>query len=431
MNTKLPQRTVIRAAAGLCLAAGLATAQGTDCTNCTKGCEQSGSAAHEQEVEILVHPTATPSSHVVRTDGHAFVVSPVVGVGQPAQPESRVETRMVMIQNDGEHEYKVELNNDDAKAWVDGKKVPANRLKVTSKVIKILDEDGDTLMEFQRSAQVYGEGEHEVIIRGQKGDGDGPITWQSGGGDDNTMVLQLAQPEAHPPVMIGITMGPVDSDAAGELDLDEDEGITVMGVIDGLPAQEAGLREGDVIIAVEGKHGAGQEKLRDILNDKKPGDTLTLTISRKGKEKQIKVELQAYDVSKLGSMSGVAPSPSFELNLGGAEQQGIQQLIEKLRKQGNGMDENTRKDIEELLRNLQAHQLQGMDSMPRMWFYQDSPGAPSAPRALVNPVPGDRAGRETTQRLDRLENRLDRLESRIDRLIELLDSRENKERNDN
>ncbi|MBK7403188.1 MAG: PDZ domain-containing protein [Phycisphaerales bacterium] len=399
MNTELPKRTLMRAATGVCLVAGLACAQSDDATH-----------------ELIIRNSApsSPGVHELHLDdAHTLLITP------SAQPESKTQTRTVMIQRDDDHEYKVDINNDAVQAWVDGKKVPSKRVKVGDKSIKIVDQDGDTLVEFQRGAQVQ---------IGQRAQSDGPIVWQTqrGQSDDNDLSIQIAQPEGeHPPVMIGITMGPVDEGAASDLDLDADEGIAVMGVIDGLPGEKAGLREGDVIISVDGHRGVGQEELRKILNDKSPGDKLGLTISRNGKEKELKVQLQAYDTGKLGGFAPTTQAMPFSLNMGGGEQNGVQELLERLRsQQGRDLDEHTKKDLEELLHNLQSHRGDGMDTLPRMLFYQDNPGG-QAPRALVNPPsPPD------TQRMDRLEKRLDRLESRIDRLIELLDSRKDSEHDD-
>ena len=189
MSTNFPSRTLIRAAAGTCLIAGMACAQSAD----TK-----------REIKILKN--APSSDKVVELhlgDGQTALLAP------SAQPESKTQTRTVMIQRDDDHEYKVDINNDEVQAWVDGKKVPSKRVKVGDKAIKILDEDGDTLVEFQRGAQI------QIAQRAQN---DGPIVWQNHNGDneDGNTVFQLAQPEDHPPVMIGITMGPVDEQAASD-----------------------------------------------------------------------------------------------------------------------------------------------------------------------------------------------------------------------
>ena len=43
----------------------------------------------------------------------------------------------------------------------------------------------------------------------------------------------------------------------------------------------------------------GQQALRDVLKDKKPGDTVELKIEREGQNKTIKVKLARFDMEKL------------------------------------------------------------------------------------------------------------------------------------
>jgi len=55
-------------------------------------------------------------------------------------------------------------------------------------------------------------------------------------------------------------------------------GALIRKVVAGSPAQEAGLRPGQIIQAVDGKELDGPEALREIIAGQEPGDTLTLTV---------------------------------------------------------------------------------------------------------------------------------------------------------
>jgi M6 family metalloprotease-like protein len=61
-----------------------------------------------------------------------------------------------------------------------------------------------------------------------------------------------------------------------------------------MPADKAGLKEGDLVIKIDGVPLAdAAEKFRQMLADKKPGDAVTLVVKREGKEQEIKVSLVA------------------------------------------------------------------------------------------------------------------------------------------
>jgi S1-C subfamily serine protease len=72
-------------------------------------------------------------------------------------------------------------------------------------------------------------------------------------------------------------------------DLPQESGVFVMSVADGSPAQKAGLREGDVIIALEGAPVAGVDDLHRLLTDARVGVSSSLTILRWTEKLELKV----------------------------------------------------------------------------------------------------------------------------------------------
>lgn len=70
-----------------------------------------------------------------------------------------------------------------------------------------------------------------------------------------------------------------------------DGGQQVREVQAGTPADEAGLRQGDLITAIDGEDLDGRTPFIDLLLDRAPGDTITLTIERDGDERAIEVTL--------------------------------------------------------------------------------------------------------------------------------------------
>ncbi len=63
-------------------------------------------------------------------------------------------------------------------------------------------------------------------------------------------------------------------------DLQQDTGVVVMSVTDGGPARNAGLRNLDVIVALDGKPVAGVDDLHRLLTDARVGVSSALTILR-------------------------------------------------------------------------------------------------------------------------------------------------------
>jgi putative serine protease PepD len=68
-------------------------------------------------------------------------------------------------------------------------------------------------------------------------------------------------------------------------------GVTVSAVSSGSAAASAGLKAGDVITTVNGTKVATAEKLRAIIAGDKPGDKITLTITRNGSSQTLTATL--------------------------------------------------------------------------------------------------------------------------------------------
>lgn len=71
----------------------------------------------------------------------------------------------------------------------------------------------------------------------------------------------------------------------------EADGARILEVVPDSPAEEAGLRPGDRIVAIDGEPVDAKHPLPDTLRRYRPGDTVRLTIIREGAEQTVSVTL--------------------------------------------------------------------------------------------------------------------------------------------
>src|SRR5258708_34169760 len=72
-------------------------------------------------------------------------------------------------------------------------------------------------------------------------------------------------------------------------DLPKETGVVVLSLESGSPARRAGLREGDVIVALEGRPIAGVDDLHRVLTDVRVGVSCSLTVLRHTEKLELRV----------------------------------------------------------------------------------------------------------------------------------------------
>lgn len=86
---------------------------------------------------------------------------------------------------------------------------------------------------------------------------------------------------------LGIAIQPVASDLAESFGIKPGQGILVVQVSQNLPADKAGLRQGDVIVAYRGEPVIDVGNFRNRVPLTSPGSREKLTILREGKKKEL------------------------------------------------------------------------------------------------------------------------------------------------
>jgi len=110
---------------------------------------------------------------------------------------------------------------------------------------------------------------------------------------------------------LGITFQEIEKVTADALDLPAAEGVLVQKVEPSTPAEEAGIKMGDVITDFNGKKVTDGQQFRIMVADAGPGERVVVDLIRDGKKLTKRLTLADRD-KFLFSMEGVEPSPEEE-----------------------------------------------------------------------------------------------------------------------
>lgn len=115
------------------------------------------------------------------------------------------------------------------------------------------------------------------------------------------MLAQLIEKGEASRAYIGVYSTDVTADVAKEYNLPVNSGTYLYttggkysAIVSGSPADKAGLKEKDIITAVNGVKIGAAGSLSTLIGEYKPGDTVQLTVIRDGKEIAVNVTLEAH-----------------------------------------------------------------------------------------------------------------------------------------
>ena len=91
---------------------------------------------------------------------------------------------------------------------------------------------------------------------------------------------------------LGVSVADIDNKIAEKYDLQNYEGAVVVELIPNGAAKDAGIKEGDVIIAIDGNKIVDVPELLEQIGQHRPGDRIVVTIIRNGKKIDIPVILK-------------------------------------------------------------------------------------------------------------------------------------------
>jgi S1-C subfamily serine protease len=114
----------------------------------------------------------------------------------------------------------------------------------------------------------------------------------------------IADPKAEEAGYLGVRLQRVEGGLAEALDIEADGGVLLGQVIEGSPADDAGLKEGDIVTSLDGKKVGTPDELRDGIRDRKAGENVSLQVLRDGAKRTVKVTLGKAETSQRTPLPG-------------------------------------------------------------------------------------------------------------------------------
>jgi len=130
-----------------------------------------------------------------------------------------------------------------------------------------------------------------------------------------------------PSAFLGVEVLAVNTVIAEQLSLPGDHGVLVNGVVDGSPAQKAGLQRGDCLISLDGKPVEDIDDFRQLMAKYNPGDNVRIAYIRNAQKNTVYAQLaelpdalvaqsaDSSDVDWRVSLSDISPAIRNSLNI--------------------------------------------------------------------------------------------------------------------
>ncbi len=115
---------------------------------------------------------------------------------------------------------------------------------------------------------------------------------------DNSFQFFMGRPQ------LGVHVNDLNGDLAEYFKVKEDEGVLIIDVIEDSPAEDSGLKAGDIITMLDDSKISSHEDLIEALQDYDEGDVASVQFVRKGTTQKVDVELEDSGLHDLHFGSG-------------------------------------------------------------------------------------------------------------------------------
>ena len=106
---------------------------------------------------------------------------------------------------------------------------------------------------------------------------------------------------------LGIQLQELNPDLAEYFNVKPDQGLLVVTVIAESPADKSGIKAGDIIMELDGIKVQKSAEIREMLNERKADDKITILLVRHGKEKTVNAVLAKHKALKKLKVQKIPP----------------------------------------------------------------------------------------------------------------------------
>lgn len=110
-----------------------------------------------------------------------------------------------------------------------------------------------------------------------------------------TIVKEIEKNGTKEKPFIGIAGYSLTPEMAAQLHIEQESGLIVMQIVKDGPADQAGIRPGDIIISVDGQEVKSFDDMSKLLDKKKIGDKLVLVVQRDQEQLEVQLTLAANE----------------------------------------------------------------------------------------------------------------------------------------
>ncbi len=118
---------------------------------------------------------------------------------------------------------------------------------------------------------------------------------------------------------LGVLVQDLTPELAQAFGLKDRQGAVIAQVVPGSPAEKAGLRAGDIVLAVDGRAVVSANALRNAIGMTRRGSTVTLDVLRDGRAQKLNVKIEAIAGERTASKDQAPQSGAPSRRLAGVE----------------------------------------------------------------------------------------------------------------
>ena len=117
---------------------------------------------------------------------------------------------------------------------------------------------------------------------------------------EQSAVPSSTEQQSRAPAYLGVAVGPVPLAVQAQLpkDITHNQGLMVMRVMPGSPAEQAGLQQHDVLLSINGRALITPDELVKAVNETAAGEKISLEVLRHGTVNKVDVTLAAKQIKR-------------------------------------------------------------------------------------------------------------------------------------